>query len=71
MQKTPFKDAAGDGEVQQIVVSKEAASKLAVETAARVKSCEALSACCRGCSRRSATQNQALSIRSRWRCACS
>ena len=70
MQKTPFKNATDDGVVQGIVVSKEAESKLAVETGTRVRSCEAPSACCRGCSRRSGTQNQALSIRSRWRCVC-
>jgi hypothetical protein len=73
MQKTPFKNAAGDGVVQGIVVSKGAAQKLAVavETGTSVTSCEALTACCRGCSRRGGAQNQALSIRSRWRCVCS
>jgi hypothetical protein len=70
MQKTPFKNAAGDGVVERIVVSKEAVSKLA-ETGVRDTSCDALSTCCRGCSRRRAIQNQALSIRSRWRCVCS
>ena len=70
MQKTPFKNTAGDGAVQGIVVSKEAVSKLAVDAGTRVRSCEAPSACCRGCSRRCGTQNQALSIRSRWRCVC-
>jgi hypothetical protein len=71
MQKTPFKSATGDGVVQGIVVSKEAVSKLAAEEVTRVRSYQALPVCCRGCSRRSGTQCQALSIRSRWRCVCS
>ena len=70
MQKTPLKNATGDGLVQGTVVSKEAVSKLAVETGTRVRPLDALSVCCRGCSRHSARQNQALSIRSRWRCVC-
>jgi hypothetical protein len=71
MQKTPFKNAAGDGVVQGTVIPKEGLSELAVETDNKLRSNEALPACCRGCSRRSGTQNQALSIRSRWRCVCS
>jgi hypothetical protein len=71
MQETPFKNATDDGAVQGIVISKEALSKLVVETGTRVKPQEALSACCRACSRRSGTQNQALSIRPRWHCVCS
>jgi hypothetical protein len=71
MQKTPFKNATGDGVVHGIAVSKEAVSKLGVETGASARSYEALPACCRGCSRRSGSQNQALCIRSRWRCVCS
>ncbi len=71
MQKTPFNNATDEGVAQGIVVSKEAVSQLAVETGARVRSYEALPACCRACSRRTGTHNQALSIRSRWRCVCS
>jgi hypothetical protein len=70
MRKTPFNNPAADGAVGRIVVSKEAVSELA-KTSAKDTSCDALSACCRGCSRRGAIQNQALSIRSRWRCVCS
>ena len=71
MQKTPFKNATDEGVAQGIVVSKEAVSQLAVETGTRVRSYEPLPACCRACSRRSCTQTQALSIRSRGRCVCS
>ena len=38
MQKTPFKNATDDGVVQGIVVSKEAVSKLVVETDTKVRS---------------------------------
>jgi ElaB/YqjD/DUF883 family membrane-anchored ribosome-binding protein len=37
MQRTAFKNATGDGVVQGIVASKEAASKLLVETGTRVR----------------------------------
>jgi hypothetical protein len=70
MLKTPFKNVDGDGVGQGIVVSKEAVSKLAVEASTSERTYEALPACCRGCSRHSGRQIQALSIRSRWRCVC-